>query len=322
MRQLYLVLLVLFSLTASAENKIHPVFQNNPAENFLTLFFIPSPYPIDWSNPQNLLKSQIQNQFSGKERKLGHVNVHLSCQNESDELTGMSSSNLNSKTQLIFHGAGMGILWHSFAGKVEDKTDLMQELPQYIDEKRLSFLKIKISQSNCQKLKKYLKEYRENNVGRNYGLYNRPRYGEGAGCSAFGASFLDIAQILGDESKIWMSEILVPEKLLGPPIRDRYVGLWEVYAAQKWADPSEPHEKIVFWEPDKMHQWLIQTRAAIAQSPTGAKFQIKDIAGAPGLFIDLSFVEAQDSPIWIQARDDRYYNFHQMLKPSAEPSPR
>ncbi len=322
MRQLYLFILMTLSLSGMAENKIHPIFQNDSNENFLTLFFIPSPYAIDWSGPQNLLKSQIKNQFSGQARKLGHVNVHLSCQKEMDDLTGMASSNLNSKTQLILHGAGMGILWHSFEGKVEDKAELIQELPHYISEKRLSMLKVKISQTNCQKLKKYLKEYRENNVGRNYGLYNRPRYGEGAGCSAFGASFLDIAQILGDESKMWMSEILVPEKLLGPPIRDRYVGLWEVYSTLNWAKPEEPHEKIVFWEPDKMHQWLINTREAIQKNPSGAKFQIKDIAGTPGLYIDLSMIEAHDTPIWIQARDDRYNNFHQLLNPKAEPSPR
>jgi len=322
MRQLYLVLLLGFSFSIMAEKNVHPIFQNNPDENYLTLFFIPSPYPIDWSSPKNLLASQIKNQLSGKDRKLGHVNVHLSCKNQEDQLTGMASNNLNSKTQLIIHGSGMGILWHSFAGKVEDKHELMQELPKYIEQERLSYLKIKISDSNCQKLNTYLKEYRQNNVGRNYGLYNRPRYGEGAGCSAFGASFLDIANILGDESKMWMSELLVPEKLLGPPIRDRYVGLWEVYFAEKWANPNEPHEKIVFWEPDKMYQWLIETRSAILKAPEGAKFKIADIAGAPGLKIDLSFIEANDSPIWIQARDDRYHNFHQMLNPSAAPSPR
>ena len=45
----------------------------------------------------------------------------------------------------------------------------------------------------------YFHEYRDRGYAQNYGLPLRPRYGEGAGCSAFAVSFLDVAGLLASD---------------------------------------------------------------------------------------------------------------------------
>jgi hypothetical protein len=280
------ILAVLVSIEDMQKAEAHPLFETESKGNYLSLYFIPSPYGVDWSNPRSVLLSNVRNQFSFKPRKLGHVNVHLKCESETEELTGMYSPQMNSKTQILINGAGYGILWHSFPGALEEKELLQLELPNYISENRLSLVRLKISSSVCKKLKNYLSEYKSQNFQKSYGLFNRPRLKEGAGCSAFGVSFLDIANLLQQETKEWQVQLNISEALLGAPVRDEYIPVWRIYNTKSWAQENEPHKKILFWDPDKMHAWTLKNKNT-------------EIAGVPGYYKDLSDIEADNSPIWL-----------------------
>ena len=281
--------------TAQAEN----LFSPSSDSNYITLYSIASPYGVDWSNPRSVLFSQLKNNLTYHARKLGHINVHLQCQGQEEQLTGMTSQTMDSKKRLILYGAGFGILWHSFDGSLEtSKESLKHELPEYVKEDRLSFFRAKISNSTCAKLSRYLKEYREMNVEKAYGLVNRPRHKEGAGCTAFAASFLDVAKMAA-ETTPWQVDLLVPDKLLGIPINDRYVPLWDVLFTNRWANEDEPHKKIRFWDPDLFQQWILKTREEIAGQTTNSVYKKIELSDAPGIFVDYSHIEADNSPIWL-----------------------
>jgi hypothetical protein len=304
-----IISIILISFKSMAQADFWPHFTQN--KNTLTLFFIPSPYPIDWSGPSQLFWSNLKNQLSLQARKLGHVNVHLSCDNKPEVLTGMTASNFDAKSRILLHGQGFGILWHSFAGKLEDMSELKQELPQYTKQNRLSFLSVKLSESNCHRLIQYLDEFKQHKVDRYYGLAHRPLFLEGAGCSAFGASFLEVAGIKLQGMDQWSGKVRIAEKLLGAPIRDKYVSLIDLLTMpDSWEKANRPAEEIFFYDPNYMHQWVIKTH----QSNQLGLFQAVDIMGAKGLIIDYSSLQATAAPIWRQAQDERYYLYQKLVE--------
>ena len=257
----------------------------NQTDCFLTFYFIPSPHGVDWKSPRSTLISNLKNQLSLMPRKLGHVNVELSRAGKIEELTGMYSPRMDSIQQILLKGAGFGVMWHSFPGALEKKEDLLEELPAYIKVGRLSFLRLKISLSVFDRLKNYLTDYQELNVQKNYGLANRPLHKEGAGCTAFAVSFLDAVDLLPDVRNQWRVELNVPERLIGSPLRGQYVPISRIAFTKNWAEPTEKYKNIVFWDPDKMHNWVLRNTNLTVDR-------------APGHFLDVSTVEVHNSPLW------------------------
>jgi histone H3/H4 len=60
----------------------------------VTLFFIPSPFGINWESPKKLLYSMILNYFSYRPHFMGHVSIQVSCTDLANKqhnfITGMS----------------------------------------------------------------------------------------------------------------------------------------------------------------------------------------------------------------------------------------
>jgi hypothetical protein len=259
----------------------------------LTLYAIPSPRGMDWSTPRSLLISSALNRLSFKSRFMGHVFVELKCQ-EDYQLTGMVGKHFDYLRQLLIEGRGLAIFYHSFAGRLELQPDVEQEIKELAAIDRINFVRFKLNQDNCQRLSTYLKEYRQLNVGRYYGLANRPLYGEGAGCTAFGVSFLAAAGILDQEFvERWSQTVNIPLKYSGPPLRDEKVNLLRLLFAWQWASEEEAHQKLHFWDPDRMYQWIA---ARLAQPGPG--LNVVNSLGAKGLEIDKSHFPAPAEPIW------------------------
>ncbi len=268
----------------------------------LTLYFIPSPLGMDWSSPVNLTFSAVKNIIQFKPRFMGHVFVELKC-GETHELTGMTSKTFDYMNQLIIEGKGLGILYHSFEGRLEDKNLVQAELKTYLKSGHTNFGRFLLNEKQCQRVTRYLQEYRKNNIGRHYGLANRPRYGEGAGCTAFGVSFLDVLGLLDQDMKeSWSQTINVPLEFSGPPVNQRSVNLLSVLMnAHAWAPENTPHKKLTFWDPDKMHQWVKQ-KVRLKQN----SYSILKVENAEGVVFDKGHFPAPEGPIWLQHLDPIY----------------
>ena len=268
----------------------------------LTLYFIPSPKGMDWSSPASIAMSALKNKLTFQAHFMGHVFVELNCGNQK-EVTGMVGKNFDYLTQLLINNRGLGVLYHSFDGRLEDKTDVEKEIAELSQEAgRINFVRFKLNEGQCKRTLTYLKEYREKNVGRYYGLANRPLYGEGAGCSAFGASFAEVAGVMNTDIKeAWSQTVSIPLAFAGPPLKDEGVNLLKlILNGSSWAKENEPHQKLMFWSPDLMFDWvkLKVSKAGVEKQYTTAK-----IGKSEGVVLDKSHFPAPAGPIWQQHLD-------------------
>jgi hypothetical protein len=274
-------------------------FASTPSE--LSLYFIPSPYGIDWSTPSTLAMTAAKNKFSFKSHFMGHVWVEIKCENK-EELTGMVAAKPDYLYQILIERRGLGVLYHSFEGRLEDKKDIEIEKSELFKEGRINFVKFILSKNQCERAFNYATEYRKLNVGRHYGLANRPRWGEGAGCSAFGASFVDVLNILDHEMKqSWSQTVNIPLELAGPPVKEETVSLLKILThAKSWAKDNEPHKSLTFWDPDLMFKWV---NKKVAQKQIG--YSIEKIENAHGIIFDKSHFPTPEEPIWQQRLDSK-----------------
>ncbi len=265
------------------------------ADNHLTLYFLPSPLGMDWSSPASLAWSALKNRLTFKPHFIGHVFVEFE-RGGAREVAGMTGRNCNYLWQLIGHGRGLGILFHSFEGRLEKTAELAPELSALQQAGEVNFVRFLLNDAQCARVSEYLDEYRGRNLGRHYGLSNRPRHGEGSGCSAFAASFADVAGVLDQElTDAWSHSVSIPMRFAGPPLGDRRVGLLRLmWNARRWAAEDESHRKLVFWDPDRMFNW---TNARLqGAGGAGAEFTI---GKARGIVLDKTHLPAPCDPIWL-----------------------
>lgn len=274
------------------------------ASDQLTLYFIPSPKGMDWSSPRALALSALANRLSFEPRFMGHVFVEFECGGKR-ELSGMTGKHFDYLRQLLIENRGLGILYHSFEGTLEDQAKISEELKDHLKKGKVNFARFIINQGQCARLTEYLKTYREKNVGRYYGLANRPLYGEGAGCSAFGASFVEVLDLISmDMKNAWTQTINIPLEFAGPPLRDEGVNILKlIFNADHWASEKEPHKKLTFWDPDRMYRW-VQERIEKSKAESG--FSVLEVEGSKGIVLDKSHFPAPGGPIWQQHLDPSY----------------
>lgn len=248
----------------------------------VVLFNIPSPYGIDWRSPHTLLKSVLQNHNSGISHEIGHVFVGVYCSDQGmagspDVLTGMTSASDNSEELLRDRGYGLGLLFHNFDGRLNSEEEALIDIHSGVQTGRLSYLAFDISRATCQRLVDYEMEYRQRGYDRAYGLPNRPLYGEGAGCSAFGVSFLEVAGIQPAIFQgMWSRHLLVPHRLVGGPMTGFFIPIRRFFLNPllQWASPNELHYPLSFWEPDLMHSYVLRVARGEWVAPFSAEVQL------------------------------------------------
>ena len=264
----------------------------------LTLYFYPSP-GLSWKSPRSLALGVLKSKLLGSERQIGHVTVEVSCEGNKPFhfFTGASQIDRDSPRLLFREGYGLGILFHDFPGYGEDSAELLPELEKRYQSGNLSFIHFKINAPTCRRLETYLKEYKDRGYDKHYGLSNRPLFCEGAGCSAFGASFLEVAGLLDPIfTKHWSMKVRVPRELIGGPLTHQYVPFTRILWADRWAEENEPHQSLFFWSPDQMHEWVRKTWAQASQ--VGAHYKPEMRGKAVGLEIDRRNTPTPSGPIW------------------------
>jgi hypothetical protein len=259
------VWLLTFSLSALADQVV--------------LYNVPSPYGLNWRTPHTLLKTVLRNHASGQSHEIGHVFVGLYCSNlgiagQADVLTGMTSATDNSEDLLRDQGYGLGILFHNFDGRLNTEAEATFDIQSGVRSGRLSFMAFDVSKATCQRLLTYEMEYRQRGYDQNYGLPNRPLFGEGAGCSAYGVSFLEVA---GIDTKLffrhWVRYLHVPKRLIGGPLTGDFIPLLRILLNPLaiWAGPAEPYFPLGFWDPDRMHGYVGDVMRGAVEMPFGGE---------------------------------------------------
>lgn len=268
-------------------------------QNTLTLYFTPSPLGFNWDSPQYVALSAVKNKLTLKRRFMGHVYIglkgSLSSGTPIDIVTGMSAKKLDALKRIVFSGYGLGILFHSFDGHLESKHEVWPEIDHFAQKGKLSLVTYTLNQNSFDRIYHYYNEFKKAELGRYYGFVNRPLYAEGSGCSAFGASFLTVLGLINDELiRDWTTQILIPKQLTGHPVTKNKVSLLKILAyGTNWAKKNEDHQRLDFWDPDKMHQWVLKHYHD--QNSTFDKFYFKN---APGIIINKMDHVVKEQKIW------------------------
>jgi len=293
--------------------------------NQLTIYVIPSKVKYDWSSPRTLYKSFIKNYkrnlFTKKGYLLGHAFIALrSPRLEEEIVTGMRSADRNEqKNMLLKAHYGLAVLGADMAGKMEQSDDLEKMIGKYSRKGRLAFMDFLVSDEAMDRMIRYLQSYKsyfneEGRHGARYGGAFWPRYkGEGAGCSAFAVSFLDLAGLLTEEFEEWLVSIDIPMELIGGPYNhDNEVRLKDIRRAHAWANPDSVkrnnYEHIEIFDPFLMYEWIEDNwqEQAIAgdfhvspQKVNEAKGLSIDARNQPLPGEDRLFLERESSSIFI-----------------------
>ncbi len=283
----------------------------------LTLFNYVSP-GLDWSTPHRLGKTLLE-AYSAYVREvkgvrvhpIGHVALEVKCDtSEFGPATQFASamepsSNTEAARVLMVDQQGLGILFYDLKGELDDTDYVGKTNEKHVKMgSGMNFVTFKIRPSSCQRLVQYYGEFIARGYGAHYGLQNRPRYGEGAGCSAFGVSFIDIAGLLTDEWQAkWSRTIIAPSALTGGQLNpDNKVPFKEILkdvdATRRWAYDWEPHHTIHFYDPDLIYAWVNDVYDREVHQPTGS-VQLTGMGDLHGIIYDRTDVETPIGPLWL-----------------------
>ena len=233
----------------------------------LTLYVIPPKKPMDWRSPRHLLKSYIKTftaktKYKGYAHPIGHVIVELK-DSQKQIVCGMVAESLKPLTLMAsIKGYGLGILSVVTPGKLLEGKHNNDDIEQRKTHGDLAYIRYELSSETVERLWQYLEEYKNRGYDKMYNGCNMPRAGQGAGCSAFALSFLEIAGLYQEEvHDAWQVKIDVPQRLIGGELYNKHkVSLLKVWRCKTWANPLyNASQAISYFEPYLMFQW-IQTK--------------------------------------------------------------
>lgn len=276
----------------------------------ITLHLMRSPLGINWKSPFSMTISALRNSLADTQGRrafgISHVFVEVSCDSTGEKIyRGQTSSDDSNERELIFKESfGLGVMFHTYKGKYEKDSAILKDLISYEGSERRGAFKALISPTTCQRMLRYAEEYESLGFGNIYsGLQADPLKGEGAGCSAFGISFLRIGGILEPFMKDWQNIIDVPKRLIGGPLTGKKVHILKILTQPhaKWSSQDE-HIHLEAWNPERMLSWVERTYSDHIRGEYQGSYDIDvDILGdSKSVVVDLSHRLTPSGPFWIQ----------------------
>ncbi len=271
----------------------------------MTLYVIPPKTPMNWHSPQSLFFSYVDNllarsRYILRSHPMGHLVIELKDSTRQTTVGIVAESKSDLAYKVYAKGYGLGILFTGLSGNMEEGEINTRELSKRARRGDVAFIKFNLCSDAFDRLWRYLEEYKMRSYHKIYNGENKPREGKGAGCTAFGTSFIDIAGLRSAvETDKWIVRANVPDKLIGGPVgNNRWVGIHRIMFKRKWADTTrQPYRKIVYHEPSLIYGWIAGEWAT--KGPVTAHGYKRAQKGkAMGLEIDCSQYTVPDEPIW------------------------
>lgn len=185
---------------------------------------LPIGYGVNWDSPAALVQSTFNQGltpvFSPSGEKvpnhaIGHIAVRIQVPGLPEVLTGMTTGTDSELFEdLIRQQDGLAILFESQVGRFNTAAELMTEFQQRSENQLLikdgrdaqsehfidgnySFVSFELNELKARGVYAFLLEYIHRGIQNNYGsLTSRPSHASGAGCIAFGISFLKAAGVI------------------------------------------------------------------------------------------------------------------------------
>lgn len=300
----------------------------------LTIYVIPSKVKYDWSSPRMLMKSYIRNvkrNLIGKNSYiLGHAFLQLRTDDDPDGImTGMrASSHKEPREMVLKEHYGLAILGADMTGELESKKELREKIEHLSRKGRLAFMTIRINQEATGRMTEFFNAYKsgtekEGSPGARYGGAFWPRYRhEGAGCSAFVVSFLDVAGLLEEQFDRWLVKIDIPMELIGGPYNNgKHVDTRDIKKYDHWAGHNstekDPYEHFEIYDPTLMFEW-IQELVDHPEKENSFQYSSLKLNKANGIYIDGTTMPVPESePIFMERKSPSifidYFNSKYLL---------
>ena len=193
---------------------------------------------------------------------ISHLNVRVHCSENDEEILGSTSAESTGATlrKLLVKNAGMETLIENVRGAMYSTEQVKKWLPWMQERGGVHSVRYKVSASLCQYMKGFLRAYERAGHALIYGgLQAEPLNGEGAGCAAFGMSFLKVAGLYDRifDTK-FIRNIKIPLATMNLPGAPAKFNFYDFYLGRgpSWAEISEPHRSLSFWDPQLMHAWV------------------------------------------------------------------
>ncbi len=254
------------------------VICTNVGANEFSLLFYTAPKPLDWSSPGKLTRSTLINSLSAKigivengqykevsyPHAISHVNIKIHCEGEAPIYTGMTGTQSYGKylRKLLFEGSSMETMAENTPGRLFENEEVTKYLKAMRTWGKMHEARFLINHQTCQRLTEYLGEYKQYNQDDIYGgLASVPWKFQGAGCSAFGMSFLKAAGLYDPYfDKVWKRELRIPERYITDQETLAERGFWSFALWRydgKWAKANEAGLSLNFWDPQLMYDWVV-----------------------------------------------------------------
>ena len=251
---------------------------NTGIDHDLTIYVIPEVSPIEWVNPSVLFKTTIKCYLKAALRKHYYVIGHIISRIRSPLLDSAVYIAMNGALQsekveyVIKKKVGLGVFGSTIKGRIEPVDHIHKGLELYGKRGKIAYLKFKINEEAVQRLIEFVRYYQQKNET---GLapseyYNGalwPRYEkEGSGCSAFGVTLLDIANVLPSEAKNeWIISVDVPLELIGGEFNNnKKVKLGSILKTKSWykGDGKEGVDFVNYsvYDPGLIFNWVNNKR--------------------------------------------------------------
>lgn len=230
----------------------------------MTLWVYRAPVELNWKSPRTLARSTLRgfflDAFTPNRNAMGHASIEFNCtlpDGKPWKFHGATTmADLKEGRQLLLKKKiGLGLLFHGFHGRVETTEEIDSRIERLSHRKdRVRKLTYRIRPEQCALAREYETQFAARGGYAHYGLANRPRYGEGGGCTAYAVSFLDVLGVLTSEERAWTREVLVPAKTIGT--EEEPVSIFELlnpYKKSRWAKPGEAGARsVLFYDPAKI----------------------------------------------------------------------
>lgn len=285
------------------------------ATNELTIYGIPTYKPIKWWAPKVLAWSGIMAGWKAQKAEvthpIGHAMVEIRCaafEGNPERLvygamTTQSGDNQERKL-ILEEKVGLGLLFTPLAGRLETGVDLIPEINNRSKNGQLRFLKIAVNPSNCQRLLRYYDEFVLRGNHLHYGYPSRPRHNQGASCTTYAYSFLDVAGVWNTElANAFTRDFRVPLSHVGGTIdgvaTGRKVSIHEVLKLDSWANENEPHRMYTARDLTWFVNYIDKVFDGSYKSPTF--FFSPAVSGkAKGLTLDIRHQATPSEPLFFK----------------------
>lgn len=240
---------------------------------------------------------------------IGHINIGVSCASGESFYGGTTSlkSNGDYLREILFQGAALETLVLDVDGRFYTKQEIFEMLPRMRDAGHVHELSFLISEHNCHRLLEYVSLFRARGLNHIYGgLDSDPLAGEGAGCAAFGTSFLEVIGLYDDQfDQVWKRTLRIPKKYMNTSSSSAKRGFWSFVlwgydGAWSKEGANQAYQKIEFWDPELIFEWIEEIHRGQREYTLPYPYHLKVNSKSLILEIDARDAEDRVGPIFLR----------------------